>query len=69
MKYRIVEYTTNGLDNFYTIEFQFSWLWIKIWRPITTDNKKPKTFNTLSEAQQYIKATTCQTRVVEEGEV
>lgn len=75
MKYRIVEYTNDDAKKFYVVQFQFSWMWIKFWRTLTqgTSSKsmyeRPRTFDTLEEAQLYVRGTTCQTRVVEEGEV
>ena len=75
MKYRIVEYTNDDAKKFYVVQFQFSWMWIKFWRTLTEGSssknmrERPKTFDTLEEAQLYVRGTTCQTRVVEEGEV
>jgi len=75
MKYRIVEYTSDDAKKFYVVQFQFSWMWIKFWRTLTEGSssknmrERPKTFDTLEEAQLYVRGTTCQTRVVEEGEV
>jgi hypothetical protein len=74
-KYRIIEHRDGNEDTFYSIQFQFTWIFgLKHWQSVKSYSPDGscstyKMFSTLEEAQKYIKGQDWTRKVVYEGEL
>lgn len=74
-RYRIIEFRDDNGETFYTVQVQLTWIFgLKFWRTLTTTNNageysRPKMFETLEEAQKFIKRSKWTSRIIEEGSV
>ena len=72
-RYRIVQFEDGNAVTFYTIRIEVRWLFgFKSWRTLKSYSPDgscsvPKMFDTLEQAQRYIRGRNWKTTVVEEG--
>lgn len=74
-KYRIVEYCDGNGAKFYTIQFEFTWFFgLKHWRTLQSYSSdgscsRPRMFDTIEDAQRFIRGQEWTKKVVYEGEL